>query len=311
MIPRLAILCPGQGGQHAAMFDLPRSDPATAELLQQWLPDTSLGQPLQQILTDDTLLFSNRLAQPLIVAAIAAVWSALRPLLPPPALVAGYSVGEIAAYHVAGAMSAPQAIQLATSRAVLMDACLQPASPQVLFAVSGITGNIGGKLAALLAPYRLYVAIETDADSCIAGGLAQDMHAAASEIERLGGRIRVLPVSVASHTPLMDDAVLPFAQQLRQQFSIDPPVPVLSGLSGQVLTKKEQAITVLSQQLVQTIRWGDCMDACAEQGITAALELGPGVALSRMLQARHPHIACRSVSEFRSLQGVRDWLQRL
>jgi [acyl-carrier-protein] S-malonyltransferase len=290
------------------MFDLPRSDPASAALLQQWLPATTLGQPLRQILADDALLFSNRLAQPLIVAATAAVWSALQPLLPPPALVAGYSVGEIAAYHVAGAISAPQAIRLATSRAALMDACLQPASPQILFALSGI---VVSKLAALLAPYRLYVAIETETDSCIAGGLAQDMHAAAGEIERLGGRIRVLPVTVASHTPLMDDAVLPFSQQLRQQFSIDPPVPVLSGLSGQVLTKKEAAITVLSQQLAQTIRWSACMDACAEQGVTAALELGPGAALSRMLQARHPHITCRSVSEFRSLQGVRGWLQRL
>lgn len=308
MTPRLAILCSGQGGQHAAMFDLPRSDPATAELLQQWLPDTALGQPLQQILADDALLFSNRLAQPLIVAATAAVWSALQPLLPPPALVAGYSVGEIAAYHVAGAISAPQAIRLATSRAALMDACLQLASPQILFAVSGIAVST---LAALLTPYRLYVAIETETDSCIAGGLARDMPVVAGEIERLGGRIRVLPVTVASHTPLMDDAVQPFAQQLRQQLSIDLPVPVLSGLSGQVLIKKEAAITVLSQQLAQTIHWSDCMDACAEQGITAALELGPGAALSRMLQARHPHIACRSVSEFRSLQGVRGWLQRL
>lgn len=308
MTPRLAILCPGQGGQHAAMFDLPRSDPATAELLQHWLPDAALGLPLQQILDDDALLFSNQLAQPLIVAATAAVWLALQPVLPRPALVAGYSVGEIAAYHVAGAISAPQAIQLATSRATLMDACLQPASPQLLFAVGGIAVST---LAGLLAPHRLHVAIETDADNCIAGGLAQDMHLVKSAIEHLGGRIRLLPVTVASHTPLMDGAVLPFAQQLRQHFSNDPLVPVLSGWSGQALTKKEPAITVLSQQMAQTIRWNDCMDACAEQGITAALELGPGAALSRMLQARHPQIACRSVSEFRSLQGVRGWLQRL
>jgi [acyl-carrier-protein] S-malonyltransferase len=109
----------------------------------------------------------------------------------------------------------------------------------------------------------------------------------------------------------MDGAVEPFLQQLRQRFSTDPQVPVLSGLSGQAVVKKEQAVSVLSRQLAQTIRWSDCMDACAEQGITAALELGPGAALSRMLQARHPQIACRSISEFRSLRGVAGWLQRL
>jgi [acyl-carrier-protein] S-malonyltransferase len=305
---RLAILCPGQGGQHAGMFDLPCTDPATAAALQQWLPEAAPGLPLEQVLADDAPLFSNRLAQPLIVAATAAAWSALQPLLPAPALVAGYSIGELTAYHVAGAISAPHAIRLAASRAQLMDACLQAAAPQVLCAVSGIAVRA---LNAMLAQRNLYLAIETDADSCIVGGLARDMDLAASEIERLGGKIRLLPVTVASHTPLMDGAVEPFLQQLRQQFSVDPQVPVLSGLSGQAVVKKEQAVTVLSRQLAQTIRWSDCMDACAEQGITAALELGPGAALSRMLQARHPQIACRSISEFRSLRGVAGWLQRL
>ncbi|MEO6918518.1 MAG: acyltransferase domain-containing protein [Collimonas sp.] len=308
MTPRLAILCPGQGGQHAAMFDLARSDPLTAQALEPWLAAAAPDRPLQEILSDDNLLFSNRLAQPLIVAATVAAWSALRPLLPTPELVAGYSIGELAAWHVAGAISASQAIGLAASRAQLMDACVQPQSPQVLFAVNGIALR---PLAVLLASHRLYVAIETDADSCIVGGLQQDMLLVADQIKRRGGKITILPVAVASHTPLMATAETPFAGQLRQQFTRDPLLPLLSGLDAQVLTKKEQAVTVLSQQLAHTIRWQACLDACAERGITAALELGPGAALSRMLAARHPHIACRSVSEFRSLQGIATWLQRL
>ncbi|AMO94819.1 acyl transferase domain protein [Collimonas fungivorans] len=308
MSQRLAILCPGQGGQHAGMFDLPCTDPATAGLLQQWLSFAVPGQQLEQVLADEELLFSNRFAQPLIVAASAAAWSALQPLLPAPALVAGYSIGELTAYHVAGAISAPQAIRLAASRAELMDACLQAAAPQLLCALSGIAVST---LGSLLESEHLYLAIETGADSCIVGGLAHDMQRATRKIENLGGKLRLLPVAVASHTPLMDGAVQPFAQQLQQQFSVAPPVPVLSGLSGQALTKKEQAVNVLSRQLAQTIRWSDCMDACAEQGITVALELGPGAALSRMLQDRHPQIACRSISEFRSLRGVASWLQRL
>lgn len=308
MTPRLALLCSGQGGQHAAMFELARRDAASAQLLDPWLASLLPGLSLQAVLADQDLLFSNRLAQPLIVAATAAIWSALQTQLPAPELVAGYSIGELAAWHVAGAMPAPQAIALAQARAQLMDACLQPQAPQALFAVSGIALR---PLASLLASQRLHVAIETDADSCIVGGLQQDLQSATAEIERLGGKITLLPVTVASHTPLMAAAVAPFADRLRQQLTLDPALPLLSGLDAQLLTKKEQAIETLSQQLAHTIHWSACMDACAERGVTAALELGPGAALSRMLAARHPHIACRSVSDFRSLQGVVSWLQRL
>jgi [acyl-carrier-protein] S-malonyltransferase len=40
------------------------------------------------------------------------------------------------------------------------------------------------------------------------------------------------------------------------------------------------------------------------------LELGPGAALSRMLHARHPRIECRSVADFRSINGIKNWLVR-
>jgi [acyl-carrier-protein] S-malonyltransferase len=85
---------------------------------------------------------------------------------------------------------------------------------------------------------------------------------------------------------------------------------VLSGITAEPITRADKAIAHLSRQIAETIVWKDCMDACAEAGVTVALELGPGAALSRMLQARHPQIACRSVADFRSLDGVRNWLVR-
>jgi [acyl-carrier-protein] S-malonyltransferase len=69
-------------------------------------------------------------------------------------------------------------------------------------------------------------------------------------------------------------------------------------------------VRTLSLQLAQAIQWSACMDAAAEAGVTVALELGPGAALSRMLQARHPQIACRSVSDFRTVEGILAWLDR-
>ena len=307
MSSRLLILCPGQGGQHAAMFDLARSDRHASDELQRWLSDRMFGKPLDQILGDDSLLFSNRIAQPLIVAATLATWEALKEVVPRPSLVAGYSIGEIAAYGVAGALLAADAVDLAASRARLMDACVDASSGQSMIAVSGL---IEPSVTELVLRHSLFIAIETGEDSFIVGGLSQQVAEFNREVSQLGGRTSALAVPIASHTPLMGAAVMPFAEILGHSRLADPQVPVLSGIGAEQVDQKDQAIATLSRQLAEKIRWMDCMDACAEAGITVALELGPGRALSRMLQIRHPQIECRSVVDFRTVAGIAAWLER-
>jgi [acyl-carrier-protein] S-malonyltransferase len=85
---------------------------------------------------------------------------------------------------------------------------------------------------------------------------------------------------------------------------------VLSGIGAEKISDKSRAADTLARQLSETLVWSDCMDAAAEAGITVALELGPGAALARMMQARHPQIACRSVADFRTLDGIVAWLGR-
>jgi [acyl-carrier-protein] S-malonyltransferase len=110
------------------MFDLPRTDPHADASLNDSLSGARLGMPLQPILADNGALFSNRMAQPLIVAATMATWEALRQDVPTPALVAGYSIGEVAAYGVAGALDPVDTVALAALRARLKDACADTAS---------------------------------------------------------------------------------------------------------------------------------------------------------------------------------------
>ena len=297
MKSRLLILCPGQGGQHAAMYDLARSSPHGAALLAQLAPQLP-G------LSDPASLFSNRNAQPAIVASSLAMWEALRRDCPPPALVAGYSVGELTAYGVAGAWPADRTVALAGQRAALMDACVAAGRPHAMLAVSG---RSTATLRPLFAAHGFHMAIETGADSCIAGGPAEN----APAIVLPGARIAPLPVAVASHTPYLAAAVEPFAHLLAGEEFGSMQAPVLGGIDAMPVRDKDGAIVRLSRQLAETILWGDCMDACAERGITAALEIGPGGALSKMLSARHPDIDCRSVADFRSLDGIRHWLQRV
>jgi [acyl-carrier-protein] S-malonyltransferase len=306
MSERFAVLCPGQGGQHPAMFDLLRADARGEQILREQALDTRLGRPLEQILHDPQQLFANRHAQPLIVAAGLATWRILRDELPIPALVAGYSIGELTAYGISGALPDNDAIDLAVARAAYMDACLAQAPHQGLMSVGGIES---GEVQELLRRHGAFVAISTGFDTLIAGGRSDDLLAAQSELEGLGARTGILPVGIASHTPLMEPALAPFTAALDEADFHESSCAVLAGVSGQEIHDVPSARATLAQQLTHAIRWSSCMDACAERGVGVALELGPGSALSRMLRERHPHIECRSVSDFRSLAGVVHWLR--
>jgi [acyl-carrier-protein] S-malonyltransferase len=295
---RLLLLCPGQGDQHAGMFDLARTNPAASVLIDRLLD-------MQPPVGDD--IFANRTAQPLIVTATLGMWQAIRDFAPPPALVAGYSIGELSAYGVAGAITPEQAVTLATQRAQWMDDCQQAAPGQALVSITGLTLANAGKLASA---YGYHVSIETGEDSCIAGGPGAQADQLLQAIEAAGARGKRLPVAVASHTPYMQGAVEPLAQAVRATAFQTMQAPVLAGIDAATVHDQARAVETLSRQLAEPIRWLACMDAAAEAGITVALELGPGGALSRMLQNRHPHIATRSVADFRTLDGIRKWLER-
>ena len=297
MSARLLLLCPGQGGQHRGMFDLARTDAQAAAWLER------AGLPA----FDAAAMFDNRIAQPSIVGATLAMWQALKPRLLMPALVAGYSVGELSAYGVAGALDPLDAVRLASTRAQLMDAQAGATPPQALVAVKGVLAERARMLAR---DHGFAIAIVTGIDGCIAGGLVAALAQFAQAVEAAGGSWQRLPVAIASHTALMAGAAAPFAEALLAAPWHPQECPVLSGIAAQAVTARPRAVAALSRQLSETIQWSDCMDACAEAGITVALELGPGAALARMLQERHPHIACRSVDDFRSLNGVIAWLGR-
>jgi [acyl-carrier-protein] S-malonyltransferase len=283
------------------MFDLARTNPAARALLERLAISATPehGEPVD--------IYANRRAQPLIVAATLAMWEAIREFTPQPVLVAGYSIGELAAYGVAGALTPDATLALAARRAQLMDDSLALPPGQALVTITGLTLQAAGALAS---SHDYQISIETGDDSCITGGPAAAAQALEQAVIAAGGRSRRLPVEVASHTQYMESAVAPFAEALRQTDFSAMSAPVLAGISATTVTGKAQAVELLSRQLAEKIRWLACMDAAAEAGITYALELGPGNALTRMLQSRHPHINSRSVADFRTLDGIRKWLAR-
>ena len=79
---------------------------------------------------------------------------------------------------------------------------------------------------------------------------------------------------------------------------------------GGSVVDAEAGLDKLAAQISQTVQWADCLQGCLEAGATAFLEFGPGHALSGMVASIEPGLPVRSLDDFRSFQGVRNWLAR-
>ena len=298
----LGLLFPGQGTQHAGM--LPWLGHGCAPLPALALLEAQLGADWRQRLADSTWATRNEVAQTLLTGLSLAAWQQLQPLLPAPAVVAGYSVGELAAFSAAGVFGADDALVLARLRARVMDDCVA-GQPTGLLSISGAPP---GSIEALCHRHALAVAIRIGADRAIVGGLRSALQAAEDEASAAGATCTRLAVSIASHTPWMAAGVPRLAEALAALPFERPRVALVCNHTGSTLRTVDTLRQALAAQIAQTVPWDRCMDTVAERRVRCVLEVGPGNTLARMWNARHPAIPARSVDEFQAPDAAARWV---
>lgn len=297
----LALLCPGQGAQHAAMFDRVRDLAAARPVLDA--TSELLGRDVFAAAAADDR-FDNVRAQPLLCAASLAHWQGLREVLPTPTVIAGYSIGELAAHAIAGGVDAATCLALAAQRALLMDSA-SPADAG-LQAVLGLERHVLQPLCDL---HGAHVAIANGQDHFIVGGTHASLQRLADAARPQGADIRPLQVHVPAHTPLLAAAVAPFAAALDASPLQAPRLPLLAGIDARPVRDRATAVHTLSAQLAQTIEWAQVMRQAFERGARVFLQLGPGNALARMVAPAYPCCEVRAVEEFQSLEGAAAWVR--
>lgn len=301
---KLALLVPGQGTQHPAMLPWLGHGPASVPLAQL---AQALGSNWPERLGDRPWVTQNKVAQALITALALAAWERLRPLLPTPVAVAGYSVGEVAAFCIAGVYPPEQAMAMAQFRAQAMDAAMAQQAPGGLMALHGMPAQ---GLPALLQHHGLALAIALGPDKCIVGGPCQALDTAQSEWTRQGLVCTRLGVHVPSHTPWLTEAATRLQGLWAQHPFEAPHMALVCNAEGDVLRRPDALRQALAQQIAQTVHWDRCMDALAERRPDCVLEMGPGHSLSRLWTERHPDIPARSVDEFQSCEAIAAWVGR-
>ena len=301
----LALLCGGQGLISPGIFDLAAESAAAAPILAT--AAALLGDDPRALVRagDAAALSENRMSQILSVTASLALHAAMAEALPAPCAVIGYSVGEMAAWSIAGVWPPEEALRLTALRAEAMTAAA--GEPGRLAYVRGLAET---QVSALAGAERCAIAIRNPGGLFVVGG-AEAAIARFCDAAREAGAERAAPLAVriAAHTPLLDAAIAPFATALNASAPRDPAQEtlLLSGSGGGRVFRAAPALARLAAQVARPIDWAGSLEALFERGCDRFLDLGPGAPLAAMLGAVDPSATVRAASDFRSLDGLRRW----
>ena len=306
----MAILCSGQGYQGADMFDLLAEAPEAGQVFKAAkfvLDGKDPRQLVHEASNED--LHADKAGQILCCTQAMAAWAVLSAKVPRPLVIAGYSVGELAAWGVAGLLDYEDVLDLAVQRAAAMDAATTQRSGLV-----AIRGLGRAALDAICRTHDAYVAIVNGADEMLVGGTSEALAAVIQDAQAHGAeRTTIVAVAVPSHTPLLADATERFRHALTEAHlpgEMPSGVRLLSGIDGATVFDVHAGADKLARQIKQTVDWAACMQACRAAGVTKVIELGPGNALARLMHEFMPDGDVHSLSEFHSLSGFEHWVER-
>ncbi|RRR42636.1 ACP S-malonyltransferase [Mycolicibacter terrae] len=305
----IALLAPGQGSQTPGMLspwlETPDAGEARAQLAA-W--STISGLDLVALGTTATAeeITDTAVTQPLVVAATLLAYAELAKRRNNADLgdviVAGHSVGEIAAYAIAGVLSPDDAIMLAAIRGREMaKACaLEP---------TGMAAVLGGDEAEVLARLEqldLTPANRNAAGQIVAAGpvpaldkLAEDPPAKA--------RVRKLATAGAFHTQYMAPALEAYSAAAAQVTTAEPTATLLSNRDGQPVASAAEAMDHLVAQLTRPVRWDLCTETLRSRGVTAIVEFPPAGTLAGIAKRELRGTPTHAVKSPADLDGLPEF----
>lgn len=304
----LGIVFSGQGNQNPTMFKmLAASQQVQSDLLKleeilgyRVIPDIGLGEEE---------LFHNSNAQPLIAGLGYLQWKILQDKLPLPVAFAGYSLGELTAYAAAGACNFNQLIQLGIKRANLMDQAAACSAVNSLVAVSGI-GEV--QLRESCREFDCFPSIQNSSENWVVGGVVDNLTRLTQNLLSSSPCLKITPlkVNVASHTPLLSSAAREFIDYLQADNWHELIAPVVASVNAATVYTFKDGITLLGEQIAQTVHFSQSIAVMQELGASVILELGAGSALSKIIDGLNLGVTVRSINEFASFDGCIRWVLR-
>ncbi len=303
----IAFIFPGQGSQQVGMgLELAQNFANAKSVFDK--ADSFLRRQLSQLCFEgpEAELRQTENTQLAILTCSVATLNVLTESGVSPKVVAGHSLGEYSALVASGILDFSDALRLVSARAQFMAeagkkqngtmaAILGMEVEQLQTICEKVQGVV--KIANYNCPGQLVISGEIDAVN----------KAVALAADKIGARrCRILPVSGAFHSPLMDSAKQKFQNVIDSVPFHQPKIDIAMNVTGELATDTERIKHLLFQQITEPVQWEKSLCTIHNTGIKDFVEVGPGKVLSGLVKRTLPESTAFNVEDVESLSNVTD-----
>ena len=309
---KLAFVFPGQGSQAVGML----SDMIDLSVVKNTIIEASdaLGVDLLSMMqngpAEDLNLTVN--TQPVMLTASVAFYRAwLEAGGVKPDIMAGHSLGEYSALTAANVLSLTDAVKLVRLRAEAMQNAV-PVGVGGMAAILGIDDAVVKQVCAdaQTATGEIVEAVNFNSPGQVVIAGHKGAVEKACELAKAAGakRALVLPVSAPFHSTLLQPAAEKLQAALADLTLNAPEIPVVNNVDVLVQNDVNAIKDALVRQAWHPVRWVECAQFIAEQGVTDMVECGPGKVLAGLAKRIDARLTGHALVNQESLNAIRSAL---